>query len=602
MRSYLRLLGFIKLYKRILTFAVTAMLVSSFFDVAQLSMMVPLADKVLTNKKIIIPKQLPPFLSNIVNSINNSDPLKLLYLMSFVVVFLFIFKGIFNFLQSYLMSDIGQRVVRDLRSKVYAKLQDLSLDYFIKRRSGELISRITNDVKLIENAASYGFTDMVYQSFQVILFTFLVFYIHWRLALTAVVILPLISLPIVFVGKVLKRLSVRSQEKMADINSLLVETISGVRIVKAFCTEKTEINKFTSHNQAYYKITMKSIKRMLFLAPFTEIVGVFGGIFVFIWAGKEVIQGRLSFGVFGLFLGALLSMIRPFKKLSQVHSMNQQAIAAANRIYEVFDTKPSVKEAQAAIELKPVREKIVFDNVDFQYDNNQVLESISLEVKVGQIIAIVGPSGTGKSTLVDLIPRFYDPIKGRILIDGVDIRNVSFKSLRAQIGIVTQETILFNDTVKANIAYGEQDTNSEKVIEAAKKAGAHDFIMNMPKGYDTFIGDRGYKLSGGERQRLAIARAILRNPPILILDEATSQLDSASERVVQNAINEVISGRTVFIVAHRLSTTRNADKIVVIEKGKIEEVGTHQELLVKGGLYKMLYDMQQVLPEEEMPF
>ena len=602
MKSYLRLLGFIKPYKRILTFAVIAMLVSSFFEVAQLSMMVPLADKVLTNKKIIVPKQLPPFLSNIVDSINNSDPLRLLYLMSFIVVFLFIFKGIFSFLQSYLMSDIGQRVVRDLRSKVYAKLQDLSLDYFIKRRSGELISRITNDVKLIENAASYGFTDMVYQSFQVILFTSLVFYIHWRMALTALVILPLISLPIVFVGKVLKRLSTRSQEKMADINSLLVETISGVRIVKAFCTEKTEINKFMSHNQAYYKITMKSIKRMLILAPFTEIVGVFGGIFVFIWAGREVIEGRLSFGVLGLFLGALLSMIRPFKKLSQVHSMNQQAIAAANRIYEVFDAKPSVKEAQKPIELRPVREKIVFDSVDFQYDNNQVLKDINLEVKVGQIIAIVGPSGTGKSTLVDLIPRFYDPIKGAILIDGVDIRNVSFKSLRAQIGIVTQETILFNDTVKANIAYGEQGINFEKVVEAAKKAGAHDFIMNMPKGFDTFIGDRGYKLSGGERQRLSIARAILRNPPILILDEATSQLDSASERVVQNAINEVISGRTVFIVAHRLSTTRNADKIVVIEKGKIEEVGTHQELFAKGGLYKLLYDMQQVLPEEELPF
>lgn len=602
MGSYFRLLGFVKPYKRTLVFAIIAMLVSSFFEVAQLSMMVPLADKVLTNKKIIVPKELPPFLSNIIDSINNSDPLKLLYLMSIIVVFLFIFKGIFNFLQSYLMSDIGQRVVRDLRSKVYAKLQDLSLDYFIKRRSGELISRITNDVKLIENAASYGLTDMVFQSFQVILFTFLVFYIHWKMALTALVILPLISLPIVFVGKVLKRLSGRSQEKMADINSLLVETISGVRIVKAFCTEKTEVNKFMSHNQAYYKITMKSIKRMLFLAPFTEIIGVFGGIFVFIWAGKEVIEGRLSFGVFGLFLGALLSMIRPFKKLSQVHSMNQQAIAAANRIYEVFDSKPSVKEAQSPIQLKPVREKIVFEGVDFQYDNNQVLKDINLEVKAGQIIAIVGPSGTGKSTLVDLIPRFYDPMKGAIRIDGVDIRNVSFKSLRAQIGIVTQETILFNDTVKSNIAYGEQEVNFEKVVEAAKKAGAHDFIMNMPKGYDTFIGDRGYKLSGGERQRLAIARAILRNPPILILDEATSQLDSASERIVQNAINEVISGRTVFIVAHRLSTTRNADKIVVMEKGKIEEVGTHQELLARGGLYKLLYDMQQVLPEEELPF
>ncbi|MBU2540575.1 MAG: ABC transporter ATP-binding protein/permease [Candidatus Omnitrophica bacterium] len=598
MKSYLRLLRFIRPYRLMLGLAVVCMIASALFDVAQLSMVVPLADKVLTDKKIVVPKQLPKGLAGFVDSINNTEPLRLLYLMAVVVVVLFILKGVFNFIQSYLMSDIGQRVVRDVRSKLYRKLQDLSLDYFTRKRSGELISRITNDVKLIENAASYGFTDLVYQSFQVAMFTFLIFYIHWKLALVSLVILPLVSIPIILVGKVLKRLSIRSQEKMADINSLLVETISGVRIVKAFSMEEAETNKFMTHNQGYYRITMKSIKRMLVLSPLTEIIGVFGGIFVFVWAGKEVIAGELSFGVFSLFLGSLLSMIRPFKKLSGVHSLNQQAIAASNRVYEVFDTKATVSEKEGAITLPPVKKNIIFDSVSFKYEDNDVLNNINLEVNVGEVLAIVGPSGVGKSSLVDLIPRFYDPVKGTILIDGVDIKEATLSSLRGQMGLVTQETILFNDSVKANIAYGNTNAAFEAIVKAAKKAGAHDFIMNMPSGYDTFIGDRGYRLSGGERQRLAIARAILKNPPILILDEATSQLDSASEKVVQEAINELIAGRTVFVVAHRLSTIRGADKIIVLEKGRIEEMGTHQQLIAKGGLYKLLHDMQQTLPEE----
>ncbi|MEW6009185.1 MAG: ABC transporter ATP-binding protein [Candidatus Omnitrophota bacterium] len=599
MINYLRLLRFVMPYKALLALAVVCMMVSSIFDAAQLSLIVPLADKILSNKKIIIPKQLPSGLAALVDYINNSEPLRLLYIMSIAILAMFILKGIFNFLQSYLMSDIGQRVVRDVRWKLYAKFQDLSLDYFTRKRSGEMISRITNDVKLIENAASYGFTDLAYQTFQVILFTFLIFYIHWKLALIALVILPLVSLPIIFVGKILKRLSVKSQEKMADINSLLVETISGVRIVKAFRMEMAEINKFKTNNYDYYKITMKSIKRTLILAPLTEIVGAFGGIFVFVWAGRDVIQGKLSFGVFGLFLGALLSMIRPFKKLSGVHSLNQQAIAASNRINEIFDLEPTVKEEKNAVVLSHFKKNIVFDSVSFQYEQTQILKDINIEIEAGQIIAIVGPSGAGKSTLVDLIPRLYDPNKGKILIDSLDIRKVTFDSLRGQIGMVTQETILFNDSVRSNIAYGRPTAQDKEIVEAAKKSGAHDFIMNLPKRYDTFIGDRGYKLSGGERQRLAIARAILKNPPILILDEATSQLDSASEMVVQKALDELIVGRTVLIVAHRLSTVRNADKIIVLEKGRIVETGTHQQLIEKAGLYKLLCDMQQTLPDQE---
>jgi subfamily B ATP-binding cassette protein MsbA len=600
MQGYLRLLSFVKPYRWLLVLAVLCMIVSAIFDAAQLSMIVPMADKILANKQIIAPGNLPAFIKHFIDVINAIEPLRLLHLLAVFVVALFLIKGVFNFLQSYLMSDIGQRVVRDVRSKLYAKLQDLSLEYFTRKRSGELISRITNDVKIIENASSYGFTDLMYQSFQVVLFTFLIFFIHWRLALISLVVLPLVTMPIILVGKVLKRLSLRSQEKMADINSLLVETITGVRIVKAFCMQEAEINKFKAHNRDYYKLSMKAIKRMLVLAPLTEIIGACAGILVFVWAGHEVIAGKLSFGIFGLFLGSLLSMIRPFKKLSQVHALNQQAVAASNRVYEILDLQPSVCEEKTAGVLAPFKETIVFEGVSFKYEDTLVLKDINLEVKSGQVVAIVGPSGVGKSTLVDLIARFYDPTKGRILIDAVDIRKVSLNSLRQQIGIVTQETILFNDSVKANIAYGKTDVDLEEVALAAKRAGAHDFILRLPQGYDTVIGDRGYRLSGGERQRLAIARAILKNPPILILDEATSQLDSASERIVQEAINELIADRTVFIVAHRLSTIRNANEIIVLEKGHIEERGTHQELIGKGGLYKLLNDMQQALPDEEL--
>jgi subfamily B ATP-binding cassette protein MsbA len=381
---------------------------------------------------------------------------------------------------------------------------------------------------------------------------------------------------------------------MADINSLLYETIIGTRIVKAFNMEHYEVKKFDQANQDYYRLSMRSIKNQLILSPSTEFLGCIAGIFVFFWGGREVIAGKLSFGVFGLFLGSLLSLIRPFKKLSQVHSVNQQALAASTRIHEVLDSSPSVKEKTGADALTGFRQNIVFSDVWFSYADNQVLKGIDLEVKKGQMLAVVGPSGVGKTTLLDLIPRFYDPQKGSIFIDGTDIKEVSLASLRQQIGIVTQETILFNDTIKANIAYGKLDTSEKDIIQAAMQAHAHDFIQHLPQGYATIIGDRGMKLSGGERQRIAIARALLKNPPILILDEATSQLDSASERIVQEALDRLIHGRTVLVIAHRLSTVRNAQRIVVLDQGKIVETGTHGDLVAQDGLYKRLYQMQEL--------
>ncbi len=594
MRDYFKLLRFIRPYLGIFIFAAVCMGFSAIFDGVSLAMMVPLADKVLTNKKIIIPAKLPDFLSNLVDKINNVPAEALLGYMAAAIVLLFIVKGVFGFLQSYFMSDIGQRIVRDIKAKLYARFQDLSLDYFTHKRGGEMISRITNDARVVENAVSYGSTDLVYQGLQVVIFFSLTLFIYPKFVIFILPPLAILGFTISKVGKKLRKLSRSSQENAADINSVLYETITGARIVKAFNMESYEINKFNKINNDAYRISMKSIKRTLLLSPVTEILGCLAGVTVFYLGGREVIAGKISFGVFGLFIGSLLSTIRPFKKLSQVNSLNQQAVAASDRIYEVLEAKPSVAESITAYDLKVFKDRIVFDDVWFSYGHDQVLKGINLDVPYGSMFAIVGPSGTGKTTLLDLIPRFYDPNRGRVTIDGVDIKDITLKSLRNMIGIVSQETILFNDSIKKNIVYGNPGATDKEVEEAARQANAHDFIMKLPSGYDTFIGDRGMRISGGERQRIAIARALLKNPPILILDEATSQLDSHSEGVVQEALDRLVEGRTVFVIAHRLSTVRNAHRIVVMDKGAIAEAGTHQELLDKGGLYKSLYSIQKI--------
>jgi subfamily B ATP-binding cassette protein MsbA len=569
------------------------MLVSTIFDGVSLGMLVPLADRVLNNKEIIITSTtLPPAITEAVARINKTPPLTLLNIMAVLILIVFLFKGIFLFFQSYLMTDVSQRVIRDVRNSLYRKFQSLSLDYFTQAHTGTLISRITNDVSIIQNSISEGLTDLIYQSFRIILFILIIFFIHWKLAIVSLVLLPLISFPIFRIGKMLRKISTRAQEKVAEINSTLYETISGIRIVKAFSMEDYEIGKFERQNKDFYKISMKSVKRMIAIAPVTEFIGTVGGVIVLVLGGREVIKGTVSFGIFILFLGALLSLIKPFKRLSRVYAINQQALAAGMRIFEVLDLQPSIREKENAHILPKINKAIRFKGVSFKYDKETVLKNISFEVRVGEVVALVGRSGVGKTTLINLIPRFYDPTEGKITIDGYDLREVTLKSLREQIGIVSQETVLFNDTVRANIAYGRIGASREAIVQAARQANAHDFIVQMPKSYETIIGERGFRLSGGQRQRLAIARALLKNPPILILDEATSQLDTESEILVQDAIEQLMRNRTVFVIAHRLSTVRCADKIIVLDNDEIVEVGTHEQLIAQEGVYRRLYEVQ----------
>ena len=591
-KEYKKLLRFLMPHKVKLTMAIICMVISSLFDFASLTMIVPMCDRVMTNKPIILPDHFPNFMFNLVAVLNSIPPLRMLTFMCIGIPILLAAKGFFTFWRGYFMSDVGQCVIRDIRNILFKKVQNLSLDYFTKKRSGELVSRITNDVRTVENALSYGLSDMVYQSSQVFVFSCAAFYIYWKMGLIVLLVVPTLMWPIIAIGKKLRKLARITQEKMADINSLLIETISGVRIVKAFSKEDYEIDRFDKHNFVYYKTMLKSIKRTLILSPLTEFIGSLVAVSVLFIMGKDVIDGRLSFGVFGLFIASLLSIIKPFKKLGQVHSLNQQAIAASKRIYDVLDAESKITNKPNAVSIEGVKECLEFKDAWFKYEDDYVLSDVNLKIHVGSIVALVGLSGAGKSTLVDLLMRFYDPQKGSISIDGLDLRDLKVSDLRKLIGMVTQETILFNDTIKANIAYGRSAATDSEIEEAAIKANAYDFIQELPFKFDTMISDRGIRLSGGQRQRIAIARAILKNPPILVLDEATSQLDSQSERLVQQALNTLMVNRTVIVIAHRLSTIKKADNIIVLDKGRITAKGRHEELLDLSPLYQRLYHMQ----------
>ena len=581
--------------------AAVLMLISSLFDGASLGIIIPLVDKILAGKEFISvgSVNIPVFLKNIILHINGLSRATLLNYIIIWALGITLVKELLVFLHSYMMVNVAKKTIRDVRNKIYNKLLTLSMDFYNRNKTGVLMSRITNDTGTIQEAVAEGLTEMIYQPLQFVTYFIMVlairsyFSISWNFVFVLIVLLPIIIYPIIKIGARLRKISTESQEKTASITSLLLEAISGIQIVKAFTMENVESEKFRKENHKFYRISMKSVKRMNAVRSVTELASVVAVAVVLWLGGREVIHGDLSPGAFIAFFAALFSLIKPIKKLSRIHVLNQQALAAGDRIFQILDQTASVTECQDVKMLKPFKDKIIFENVCFHYDGvNPVLENISLKAKKGEIIAIVGPSGAGKSTLVSLVPRFYDPVKGKVLIDGSDIKTVTLKSLRQQIGLVAQETVLFNDTIMENIRYGRQDASRDEITEVAKAANAHDFIINLPKGYDTIIGDRGHNISGGERQRLSIARALLKNPPILILDEATSQLDTESETLVQAALDKLMKNRTVFVIAHRLSTVRQADRIVVLEDGRIEGIGMHDQLIESDGLYKKLYDLQ----------
>lgn len=594
MKNYFKLLRFVGPHRRLFGVAVVFMMIAAGLEVFSYSLIVPIVDIIFTNKQIEVPNQLPAFLHQLVAQLNAMDRHHLLYIVLIVFPAGLFIKNLAVFIYQYLMSDLAQRIMRDIRFQLYSKVQTLSLDYFSERRTGELLSRITNDASYVENATSYALTDLVRQSLMIVMCIGTALTLDLGAALFVFIIFPLIGYPMALIGKRLRKISSGTQEIMADINSLLMETISGIRLIKAFGTEKMEMDRFDQQNQRYYRLRVKAIKRLVLISPFTEIVGGLLATGLVYWYGQRIMSGELSFGVFVLFIGVLLSVISPVKKLGNVNAITQQALAANKRIYAVLDEEPSVKEHPQAKVLPEFHDKIQIIDADFTYNapDAGVLKKINMTVNKGEVVAVVGPTGVGKSTLVNLIPRFYDVTRGEVIFDGVNVRDASFASLRGQFSIVTQETILFNDTVRNNIAYGLSDVPLEQIRKAAQQAYADRFIDDLPKGYDTLIGDRGFRLSGGEKQRIAIARAILRNSPILILDEATSALDSESEKFVQDALDALMKGRTVIAIAHRLSTIRKAHKIVVIDKGSIVGIDRHDVLLKTCPLYAKLHGMQ----------
>jgi subfamily B ATP-binding cassette protein MsbA len=519
----------------------------------------------------------------------NAETLKFL---SIVVFLVFTIKALTEWGHAYSMSYVGQRIVAHLRQQLYDHLQRLPLSFFDRMPTGLLMSRVTNDVNLVQGAVSNAITGLLKDPLTLVGLLAVMFVRDWQLSLISMVVLPFAFFPVVKFGRMLRRISTKSQESMGDISVILHETISGSRIVKAFGMEEYEKERFSRENIRYFRYLMKSVMVRALSSPMMEFLGGIAIVFVILYGGYRVIEGVSTPGEFFSFLGALLLLYEPIKRLSRVNNVVQEGIAAATRIYDVLDTSPGIQEAPDAIQLPPIQRELELRNVQFRYENEPVLKDINLKVSAGEIIAIVGVSGAGKSTLVDLIPRFYEVSDGTVFIDGINVQNVTMDSLRNQIGIVTQQTILFNDTVRNNIAYGDINKSDGEIIAAAKAANAYDFIMKMDQGFDTLIGEQGARLSGGERQRLCIARALLRNAPILILDEATSSLDSEAELEVQKALENLMAGRTTLVIAHRLSTIQNADRIVVISNGRIVEEGRHDELMECDGEYCRLYDMQ----------
>ncbi|MGA1825831.1 MAG: ABC transporter ATP-binding protein, partial [bacterium] len=519
--------------------------------------------------------------------------LLMLNLIPIAIMIVYFLKGITLYAQEYFIQYIGEKITMELRNRLYYHLHCLSMSFFTKSSTGMIMSRINQDVTLIQGVLSQAFANLLREPLNIIGLVSVLFYTNWKWAVMVLIIFPFIAYIIDQLGRKLRRVTWHVQERLSDLYILLHETITGAAIVKAFMMEEAEIAKYFKANDAYFSEKMRAVKVKIISSPLMEFIASIGLATILWFGGNQVFQGKCTPGTFFAFVTALLMTYGPIKKVIAVYNQIQQGLAGAERIFEILDTPCDIKELPDAEPLPPLQNDIRYENVSFHYtENRPILTDINLVANKGEMIAIVGRSGAGKTTLVNLFFRFYDVTSGAILVDGHDIRNIKLSSLRSQIGLVTQETILFNDTISKNIAYGKPDPSREEIESSAHKAYAHDFIVTMKKGYDTIIGEKGAILSGGQRQRIAIARAILKNPPILILDEATSALDTESEQVVQKALENLMSNRTTFVIAHRLSTIQRADKIVVLSDGRIGEIGKHEELLAHKGLYYRYFTMQ----------
>lgn len=570
MTLYLRILSYIKPYMHRLIFAMFCTIMAAAGNLYIPWIIKDMIDEVLADKN-----------GTMLNWIAAS------------IIAIFVVRGLFWYGQNYLMSYVGQSVIIDIRAAVFKKLQRLSVSFYDKNKTGTIMSYVTNDVNALQSAMVENTIEMITEGFILIGSVVAMIYLDWRLTLFTVCSFPVVLWFMEFFGKKIRKTGGRIQECTADITSVLQESVASARVIKSFVREDYEVDRFDVENRANFRANMKNAQLMATLTPVVELVAAIGVTMIIWYGGNNVINGTITAGSLVAFLTYAVNISNPIKRLTRVIGNIQKALAAAQRVFMIIDMPEEIAESRDAKQLPEVSGKVEFQNVSFAYDDKgNVITDLSFSVKPGEVIAIVGPSGAGKSTIANLLPRFYDVNKGDIKIDGHSVREVTLDSLREQVGIVPQETMLFNGSVYNNILYGRLDATKEEIEAAAKAANAHDFIMQLTDGYETKLGDRGVNLSGGQRQRIAIARAILKNPRILILDEATSALDTESERVVQEALDRLMVGRTSFVIAHRLSTVKNADKILVLEKGNLVESGTHDELLALDGLYAHLYKIQ----------
>lgn len=570
MTLYLRILSYIKPYMHRLIFAMFCTIMAAAGNLYIPWIIKDMIDEVLADKN-----------GTMLNWIAAS------------IIAIFVVRGLFWYGQNYLMSYVGQSVIIDIRAAVFKKLQRLSVSFYDKNKTGTIMSYVTNDVNALQSAMVENTIEMITEGFILIGSVVAMIYLDWRLTLFTVCTFPVVLWFMEFFGKKIRKTGGRIQECTADITSVLQESVTSARVIKSFVREDYEVDRFDVENRANFRANMKNAQLMATLTPVVELAAAIGVTMIIWYGGNNVINGTITAGSLVAFLTYAVNISNPIKRLTRVIGNIQKALAAAQRVFMIIDMPEEIAESRDAKQLPEVSGKVEFQNVSFAYDDKgNVITDLSFSVKPGEVIAIVGPSGAGKSTIANLLPRFYDVNKGDIKIDGHSVREVTLDSLREQVGIVPQETMLFNGSVYNNILYGRLDATKEEIEAAAKAANAHDFIMQLTDGYETKLGDRGVNLSGGQRQRIAIARAILKNPRILILDEATSALDTESERVVQEALDRLMVGRTSFVIAHRLSTVKNADKILVLEKGNLVESGTHDELLALDGLYAHLYKIQ----------